>query len=70
MNELLDVLKKILGSQVSPIYQEARKGDVRHSVADIQKGRELLNYNPGEDIEPGLNKTVDYFRGRAGKRGV
>ncbi|OGP64457.1 MAG: Vi polysaccharide biosynthesis protein VipB/TviC [Deltaproteobacteria bacterium RBG_13_53_10] len=70
LNELLDVLKRIFGSQGSPIYQEARQGDVRHSVADIQKGRELLNFSPREDLEIGLNKTVDYFRGNAGKRGV
>ncbi|MEI9475031.1 MAG: SDR family oxidoreductase [Deltaproteobacteria bacterium] len=70
LNQLLDVLKRILGSQAFPVYQEARQGDVRHSVADIEKGRERLNYSPEEDIEPGLNKTVEYFRGRAGKRGV
>jgi nucleoside-diphosphate-sugar epimerase len=70
LNQLLDVLKRILGSQALPIYQEARQGDVRHSVADIEKGRERLNYSPEQDIEPGLSRTVDYFRGRAGKRGI
>jgi nucleoside-diphosphate-sugar epimerase len=70
LNQLLDILKRILGSQVSPIYQEARQGDVRHSVADIAKGRERLDYSPEQDLEPGLSRTVDYFLGRAGKRGV
>ena len=70
LNELLDVLKKIFRSQVRPVYQEARMGDVRHSVADIQKGRTLLNFNPREDIEMGLEKTVDYFRESVRKRGA
>jgi nucleoside-diphosphate-sugar epimerase len=70
LNELLGVLKRIFRSQVCPIHQEARIGDVRHSVADIQKGRSLLNFSPGEDIEIGLNKTVEYFRESVHKRGV
>jgi nucleoside-diphosphate-sugar epimerase len=70
LNELLDVLKKIFRSQVRPVHQEARVGDVRHSVADIQKGRTLLNFNPREDIEMGLKKTVDYLRESVRKRGA
>jgi len=70
LNELLNVLKKIFRSQVCPVYQEARMGDVRHSVADIHKARTLLNFNPREDIEIGLEKTVEYFRESAGKRGA
>jgi len=70
LNELLDVLKKIFRSQVCPVHQEARMGDVRHSVADIQRGRTLLNFNPREDIELGLEKTVDYFRESVRKRGT
>jgi len=70
LNELLDVLKKIFRSQVLPVHQEARAGDVRHSVADIQKGRTLLNFNPREDIEMGLEKTVDSFREIVRKRGA
>jgi nucleoside-diphosphate-sugar epimerase len=70
LNELLDVLKKVFRSQVRPVYQEARVGDVRHSVADIQKGRTLLNFNPREDVEMGLAKTVDYFREIVRKRGA
>jgi nucleoside-diphosphate-sugar epimerase len=70
LNELLNVLKKIFRSQVRPVYQEARMGDVRHSVADIQKARTLLNFSPREDIEIGLKKTVEYFRESARERGA
>jgi nucleoside-diphosphate-sugar epimerase len=64
LNQLLSVLKEILGSKQSPIYQEPRKGDVKHSLADIRKGKEIINYEPKVGIEAGLTKTVDFFRGQ------
>ena len=67
LNRLLDVLKEILGSKVSAIYQEARKGDIRESLADIQKGKEILNYKPQVGIEAGLKMTVDYFKRQRAK---
>jgi nucleoside-diphosphate-sugar epimerase len=62
LNQLLNILKKILGSMLFPIYQEPRKGDVRHSLADIRKGKELIEYEPKIGIEAGLKKTVEFFQ--------
>jgi UDP-glucose 4-epimerase len=62
LNQLLSVLKEILGSKLSPLYQEPRKGDVRHSLADIRKGKETINYEPKVGIEIGLKKTVQFFQ--------
>jgi UDP-glucose 4-epimerase len=62
LNQLIDVLKEILESKVSPVYQEARKGDIKHSLADIQKGKKILNYDPQVGIKVGLKKTVEYFQ--------
>ena len=62
LNQLLDILKDIIGSKVSPVYQEPRKGDIRHSLADIQKGKKFLNYCPIVEIGDGLKKTVGYFQ--------
>jgi len=62
LNQLLDVLKKILGSSLMPVYEEPRKGDVKHSLADISQGKKILNYEPKVDIEMGLMKTVEFFR--------
>ena len=61
LNQLCNVLRKILGSNQSPIYEEPRKGDVRHSLADIHRGKEIINYEPTVGIEMGLKKTVDFF---------
>ncbi len=62
LNQLLNILKEILGSKQAPIYEEPRKGDVKHSLADIRRGKEIINYEPKVGIETGLKKTVDFFR--------
>jgi len=62
LNQLCHFLKKILGSNQSPIYEEPRKGDVRHSLADIRRGKEIINYEPTVGIEIGLEKTVAFFQ--------
>jgi nucleoside-diphosphate-sugar epimerase len=61
LNQLLDVLKKIFGSDVEPIYKEARRGDVRDSQADITKAERLLGYKPTVTLEEGLRETVKWF---------
>jgi UDP-glucose 4-epimerase len=62
LNQLWSALKEILGSKQDPIYQEPRRGDVKHSLADIRKAKELIQYGPKVGIEMGLRKTVDFFR--------
>ena len=62
LNQLVNVLKEILGAKQSPIHQEPRQGDVKHSLADIRKGKEILNYEPKIGIEVGLKKTVEFFK--------
>jgi nucleoside-diphosphate-sugar epimerase len=62
LNQLLHFFKEIVGSKVLPIYEEPRKGDVRHSLAEIRKGKQFLNYEPKVDIKGGLKKTVEYFQ--------
>jgi len=62
LNQLVKVLRKILGSELVPVYEEPRQGDVKHSFADIRKGREILNYEPKVGVELGLRKTVEFFK--------
>jgi nucleoside-diphosphate-sugar epimerase len=62
LNELLEVLKGITGKpDVSADYREARVGDVRHSLADITRARELLGYEPTVGLEEGLRKTIEWW---------
>ena len=62
LNQLLDTLKKIFGSDVTAIYKDARAGDVRDSQADISKAARMLGYKPVVGLEEGLRETVKWFK--------
>jgi UDP-N-acetylglucosamine 4-epimerase len=62
LNELLSILKKIIGSDIEPIYADPRPGDVKHSHADISLSEDLLGYKMQVPTEEGLARTVDYFK--------
>jgi len=61
INELAELVVKLMGSSVKPIYQEARPGDVRHSLADITRAR-TFGFAPEYDLEKGLRETIQRFR--------
>ncbi|MEW6172028.1 MAG: SDR family oxidoreductase [Bacillota bacterium] len=61
INELLTVLKQIIKSDVTPVYQEPRPGDIRDSLADISLARQKLGYEPSVSLQEGLEKTVAWF---------
>jgi UDP-glucose 4-epimerase len=62
---LLDLVHKInalLGTSIQPRHDPAREGDIRHSRADINKARDLLDYTPVVDFDTGLRRTFDWYR--------
>jgi len=63
---LLDVLNRLLGTQIEPRFDPPRPGDVRESMADITQARRLLGYEPQVDFEEGLRRSIDYYRQLAG----
>ena len=63
LNSLLETLKELTGHEdVEPHYAEARKGDVRDSLADISLARSLLNYEPQVGLKEGLKLTIDWWK--------
>jgi UDP-N-acetylglucosamine 4-epimerase len=44
-----------------PVYQDFRVGDVRHSLADISKAKELLGYNPTHRVNDGLKEAMNWY---------
>jgi len=62
LNHLLDELKKLTGkTDVVADYQEPRAGDVKHSLADISRARNLLGFEPKVDLRSGLRQTIDWW---------
>jgi nucleoside-diphosphate-sugar epimerase len=62
LNQLFATLRTILGVSMDPIYAETRAGDVRDSLAALDKARRLLGYEPSISFEEGLRHTVDWYR--------
>lgn len=50
---------------VKPRYRDFRTGDVRHSLADVDKARRLFGYEPTHRLSDGLGKTVDWHLDRS-----
>ncbi len=46
---------------VTPVYQDFRPGDVRHSLADISKARRLLTFEPEYSVQDGLDKAAEWY---------
>ena len=61
INELVEVLNRILGTSTEPIYDSPRSGEVRHSEADISSARAQLGFHPRVEFEEGLRKTAASF---------
>jgi UDP-glucose 4-epimerase len=64
VNELVDALGEVTGASQAPVYAEPRLGDVKDSVADISRAREVLGYEPKVDFVSGLRRTVDWLAAR------
>jgi nucleoside-diphosphate-sugar epimerase len=63
LNQLLVELKSLTGKvDVEADYQPARRGDVRHSLADITRAREFLNFEPRGGLREGLEATIDWWK--------
>src|SRR5215213_3161810 len=62
LNELFETIKEIAGSDLAPKYGPERKGDVKHSLADISKAKELLSYQPAYDTRQGLKIAFEWYR--------
>ncbi|HEV7334072.1 MAG TPA: SDR family oxidoreductase [Flavisolibacter sp.] len=60
--ELFAIIKEVAGSDLAPKYGPERKGDVKHSLADIRKASEFLSYKPAVNIRDGLKPTFEYYR--------
>ena len=63
LRELIALLEKELDSHAIIDRQPPQPGDVPQTFADISKARNVLGYNPVTQIEEGLRKFVDWFKG-------
>ena len=63
INELAEKIMGQFEKNSRPIHIEPLPGDVRHSVADVEKAKELLGFVARYSLDVGLSKTINYFKG-------
>lgn len=67
LSELVSILKELLSeydseiANIKVIHGPNRQGDIPHSLASIEKARQLLNYEPTHAIREGLKVAVDWY---------
>lgn len=62
LKELLQIIGKITGKDIKPIYKPILEGTVSHTQADISKARRSLKYSPKVYLEEGLKKTLPWIK--------
>ena len=60
--DLVAMINRELGTDIAPLHEQGRPGDVRASVADVTLARELIGHEAEFTVERGLGPTIDYFR--------
>ena len=67
LNQLYEELRRLLApsfphlQDAAPRYRDFRKGDVRHSLADIGKAQRLLGYAPEFRVDEGLKLAMPWY---------
>jgi nucleoside-diphosphate-sugar epimerase len=71
LNEVVTAIAELCGRDVKPLYASPRVGDVPHSMASIDRARDLLGFEPAVGFKDGLELTVEHYdRGGIGARGA
>lgn len=60
--DIYHTLTKALDKDIEPHFGPDRKGDIKHSNADISKARKLLGYDPDYDFASGLNEAIEWYK--------
>jgi UDP-N-acetylglucosamine 4-epimerase len=60
--DIYNELCKALDKDIQPIFGPDRKGDIKHSNADISKARELLGYDPSWSFESGIVAAIEWYK--------
>jgi nucleoside-diphosphate-sugar epimerase len=62
LNQVFEILRGLTGYSGKPAHAEPRSGDIKHSLADISRARDLLGYVPKVDFREGIRRTVEWYK--------
>jgi len=64
--DLVNLVLELAKSSLRPIFKSPRAGDIKHSLADISKAREKLDYEPKYTLEMGLKEVYAWLKKERG----
>jgi UDP-glucose 4-epimerase len=62
IRRLWEMIRKMAGLNIVPEYRNSRPGDVLESVANIDRAKDSLGFEPDYSFEKGLEKTFEWYR--------
>jgi UDP-glucose 4-epimerase len=60
--QAVDTIAQITGTHIPPVHQPERPGDIRHSLADIDKAKKGLGYTGRVSFAEGIARTVEWYQ--------
>lgn len=67
LNDVYYELCNALEKDIIPKYSTDRKGDIKHSNADISKAMNELNYRPTFDFKKGIEESIEWYKNNLGE---
>jgi len=62
VNEIIAMINAFTGRRVRPRYEPSRPGDVKHSLADISRARQVIGFEPQVSFQEGLERAIVWYR--------
>ena len=62
INGLVSIINEVMETEVEPIYEDARVGDIKHSLADVSRAKSF-GFEPEDNFKEELKETVRWFAG-------
>ena len=62
VNEIIGMINDSMGKNIKPNYEPTRPGDVKHSLADITKAKQIIGFEPVMPFNEGLKLAIDWYR--------
>jgi UDP-glucose 4-epimerase len=63
VNTVVNTIRKLMDKEnIKPVYAPPRPGDIKHSLADVTRAKELLGYEPFVSFEQGIKKAIGWYQ--------
>ncbi|MBC8481497.1 MAG: SDR family oxidoreductase [Planctomycetes bacterium] len=62
VNTVVNKIKELLGKNIDPVYAPPRPGDIKHSLADVSRAKELIGYEPKVTFEDGITRAIGWYK--------